>query len=112
MTLRIYSGNTTGGQLVQTRTTSASAGSWSVDASPALATASTPRAQRRGWHREPRAEPPTTFTVTSADITPPAVTLTSPANGSSSQNHTPLYTGGAGTASGDLPTITVTSIWA
>jgi hypothetical protein len=50
---------------------------------------------------------PTTFTVTSADITAPAVSLTTPANGSSGQNHTPLYSGGAGTASGDLPSITV-----
>ena len=79
VTLRIYSGSTTGGQLVQTRTTSASAGSWSVDASPALADGIyTARAAQEDGTGNLGLSQPTTFTVTSADITPPAVTLTSP----------------------------------
>ena len=48
-----------------------------------------------------------TFTVTSADITPPNVTLTTPADGSSGTDSTPQYTGTAGTQPGDLPTITL-----
>jgi hypothetical protein len=37
----------------------------------------------------------------------PAVTLTSPANGSSTNNAEPAFSGAAGTATGDIPTITV-----
>jgi hypothetical protein len=44
-----------------------------------------------------------TFTV---DATPPSVTLTSPANGSSTTNVSPVVSGSAGTAPGDLPTVT------
>ncbi len=44
-----------------------------------------------------------TFTV---DTTPPAVTLTSPANGSTTTSSTEVVGGAAGTASHDLPTIT------
>ena len=108
VTLRIYSGNTTSGQLVQTRTTSASAGSWSVNASPALADGIyTAQARQADSVGNVGLSAPATFTVTSADITPPAVTITTPPNGSSGADTTPLYTGGAGTAPGDLPTITV-----
>jgi hypothetical protein len=108
VTLRIYSGNTSGGQLVQTRTTSASAGSWSVNASPALDDGIyTAQAQQADSVGNVGLSSPATFTVTSADITPPAVTVTTPPNGSSGADPTPLYAGGAGTAPGDLPTITV-----
>ena len=108
VTLRIYSGNTTGGQLVQTRTTNASAGSWSVNASPALADGIyTAQAQQADSVGNVGVSAPATFTVTSADITPPAVTITTPPNGSSGADTTPLYAGGAGAAPGDLPTITV-----
>jgi hypothetical protein len=108
VTLRIYSGNSTGGQLVQTRTTSATAGSWSVNASPALADGIyTARAEQTDGAGNLGLSPARTFTVTSADITPPAVSLATPADGSSGQDHTPVYAGGAGTASGDLPTITI-----
>ena len=74
-------------QLVQTRTTSASAGSWSVNASPALADGIyTARAEQTDGAGNLGLSAPTTFTVTSADITPPAVTLTTPADGSSGQD--------------------------
>ena len=46
-----------------------------------------------------------TFTV---DTGAPMVTLTSPAGGSSTNDTTPTFCGKAGTASGDLPAITVT----
>ena len=51
------------------------------------------------------------FTVTSADITAPAVTIVQPANGASFTETTPSLAGGAGADVGDLPTITV-KIWA
>src|SRR5207244_4503518 len=41
------------------------------------------------------------------DNNAPAVTLTAPANGSSTNNNKPTFSGAAGTASGDLSTITV-----
>ena len=41
------------------------------------------------------------------DVTPPAVTLTSPADGSSTTDTTPTFAGAAGTAPGDLAPITV-----
>ena len=47
---------------------------------------------------------------TSPDTTPPTVDPTSPAEGSSTRDSTPTISGAAGTASGDLPTITV-KIW-
>ena len=46
----------------------------------------------------------TTFTV---DTTPPHLTLTSPANGSSTSSGSQLLTGSAGIAAGDLPTVTI-----
>jgi len=50
-----------------------------------------------------------TWTVSTAtpDTTPPVVTLTSPANGASVSTGTPTFAGAAGTAPGDLSTITV-----
>ncbi|HET8821756.1 MAG TPA: S8 family serine peptidase, partial [Thermoleophilaceae bacterium] len=47
---------------------------------------------------------------TSVDTTPPDVTLTSPANGSATNDTTPALSGGAGTAAGDSSTVTV-KIW-
>ena len=108
VTLRIYTGNSTGGQLVQTRTTSASAGSWSVNASPELSDGIyTARAEQADGAGNVGQSAAATFTVTSADITPPNVTLATPADGSSGTDSTPQYTGAAGTQPGDLPTITL-----
>ena len=42
-----------------------------------------------------------------ADRTPPAVTLSSPVNGTTVPTSTPFFTGGAGVAPGDLGTVTV-----
>jgi hypothetical protein len=49
--------------------------------------------------------PPVTFTV---DNTPPQVSITSPANGSSSSNPTQVVSGTAETESVDLPAVTIT----
>jgi subtilisin-like proprotein convertase family protein len=46
----------------------------------------------------------------SGDVTPPAVTLTSPADGSATNDTTPTLAGGAGDAAGDSATVTV-KIW-
>lgn len=42
-----------------------------------------------------------------SDTTPPTVTLVTPPNGATINDTTPTYSGGAGTATGDLDTITV-----
>src|SRR5215207_733113 len=42
-----------------------------------------------------------------SDVTAPTVTLTTPANGSTTSDTTPTYSGAAGTATGDLDMITV-----
>jgi hypothetical protein len=47
---------------------------------------------------------PVTFTV---DATPPQITLTSPANGSSASGSSQIVSGSAGTAEGDQPAITI-----
>lgn len=50
---------------------------------------------------------PATYTWT-VDTTAPAVTLTSPANGSATKNAQPTFSGAAGTAPGDASSVTVT----
>ena len=50
------------------------------------------------------ASAPVPFTI---DTTPPVVTITSPANGSSAIGTEQLITGSAGTAEGDLPAVTI-----
>jgi subtilisin-like proprotein convertase family protein len=51
-----------------------------------------------------------TAECSSSDTTPPAVTLTSPADGSATNDTTPTLSGGAGNAAGDSATVTV-KIW-
>jgi hypothetical protein len=48
-----------------------------------------------------------TFIITSGDITPPVVTLTTPPNGSQTNDTTPTFGGVGGTASGDSTTVTI-----
>ena len=111
VTVKVYAGSTVFGSPVETLSTTRSGGNWSVVASPALAdgtyTAQAEQADSAGNVGRSSAN---TFVVTSSDVTPPAVTLTNPPDGSSSSNQTPTFSGGAGTASGDQPTITL-KIW-
>lgn len=103
VTVNVYSGTSVGGTLVQTRTATVSSGTWSVAASPALPDGTyTARAQQSNNAGDTGYSGANTFTV---DTTPPAVTVTSPAAGPSS-NTTPAFAGAAGTAAGDLPGIT------
>jgi hypothetical protein len=95
------------GQPVSTATASGTGGVWSSgNASPVLSdgqyTAVATQESKLGNHRGEAA--PVTFIV---DTTPPHVTLTSPANGSSTTAGSQLVTGTAGTATGDLPQVTV-----
>ena len=79
----------------------------------------TPTAAQAGEHlltvvAQDDADPPASVTRTyvievtgQADTTPPAVSLTSPPDGSSTTNSTPTFSGAAGTAAGDSSSITV-----
>jgi hypothetical protein len=111
VTVKIYDGSTPTGTPVQTLTATPAAGSWSVTPTTPLAdglyTAQAEQSDTAGNIGRSSAN---TFSITADDLTPPAVTLVSPADGSSTTDPTPTLSGGAGTAAGDLPAITV-KIW-
>ena len=107
ITVNVYSGSDPSGTLEQTLTTTQSSGSWSVPASAELPDGTyTARAEQLDDASNLGLSTPSTFTVTTADITPPAVSLTEPANGAST-GPTPTFSGAAGTAPGDSSAITV-----
>jgi hypothetical protein len=106
VTVRIYSGLPTEGTEVQkVESTSPPGTTWSVGPAQTL-TPGTYTAQAEQPHLlEPVGKSaPVTFTI---DTTPPQVTLTSPASGSSTISGTQVIGGAAGTAPGDLAAITV-----
>ena len=105
VTIKIYSGNSASGTLVQTLTTTASNGNYSVAPTTALPDGTfTAVASQSNSDGNTGTSSPITFTV---DTVAPAITLTTPANGSSSINTTPTFSGAAGTAAGDSSTISV-----
>ncbi|HEV8250104.1 MAG TPA: LamG-like jellyroll fold domain-containing protein, partial [Gaiellaceae bacterium] len=111
VTVKVYAGSAVSGSPLQTLTTTQSGGSWSVVASSPLEDGTyTAQAEQADTFGNLGRSSPHTFTVTSRDLTPPSVTLTTPANGSSLVDPTPTLSGAAGTATGDLPTITV-KVW-
>ena len=111
VTVKVYSGPTPTGTPVQTLSTNQSGGVYSVDAQSPLSEGTyTARAEQLDSAGNLGTSGANTFTFTTADITPPSVTLTTPANGSSTQDTTPDLSGSAGTVPGDL-SITV-KIWA
>lgn len=73
---------------------------WSVVADQSLLDGTYTAQATQGTHTSTKVS----FTV---DATPPVVTMTTPSNGSSSIGTSQLVGGSAGTASGDLPTITI-----
>jgi hypothetical protein len=75
--------------------------SWEVTAKPLVDGTYTALAIEPG---APTPNPPVTFTI---DTIPPRVTLTSPTNGSSTSSGSVEVGGEAGTAPGDLPTVTL-----
>jgi len=103
--LKIYPGTRAKGTLVQELTTPTFLdGTWSFSLPEALSPGTyTAKAEQKD-QSGPGESQPVTFTV---DTTPPQVTLTSPANGSSTSSGSQLISGSAGTASGDLPAITI-----
>ncbi|MDQ1679632.1 MAG: large repetitive protein, partial [Frankiaceae bacterium] len=104
VTVRVFSGTSASGSAVQTFTPTLSGGNYTVD-SPGLGngtyTAQTSQGDQAGnvGHSTSR-----TFTV---DTAAPSVTLTAPADGSSSTESSPTFSGAAGTAAGDNSGVTV-----
>jgi Bacterial Ig-like domain len=103
--LKIYKGTTAKGTPVQTLTTPMFLdGTWSFSLPKALSPGTyTADAEQEDLSGTGKSDP-VTFTV---DTTPPQVTLTSPSNGSSTSSGSQEVSGSAGTASGDLPAITI-----
>jgi hypothetical protein len=103
VTVRIYREGT---EVEKVKSTSPPGATWSVG--PALSlppgTYTAQAEQKRLLEAEPGKSPPVMFTI---DTTPPQVTLTSPANGSSAIGSSQLLAGGAGTEPGDQPEVTV-----
>src|SRR5207247_1124427 len=110
ITVRVYAGSTAGGSHIGRATCREAAGSWGVAASAALAggtyTAQAAQDDSAGNHGLSSAN---TFTINTAapDTTPPLVTWPSPAAVPSVTTSSPTFAGAAGTAAGDLSTITV-----
>ena len=110
VTVYVYEGDSVGGPLVQTLTTTQAGGFYSVDAAPDLPdgeyTAQAEQADAVGHTGLSQAN---TFNVDigGIDQTPPTILLTTPASGSSTNDTTPTFAGTAGTHQGDLPAVTV-----
>ena len=105
MTVTIYAGSSATGTPVQTLTAARGAGgAYSVDAAPLAQGSYTAQSAQADAAGNTGRSPASTFAV---DTASPAITLTSPANGSSTSDTTPSFTGTAGTATGDEATVTV-----
>jgi hypothetical protein len=90
-------------------------GQWvSLDATPlvsgnglvSMAVTTTSTTSRSFYARESAANAPQ-LVIETTDVTPPAVTLTEPANGSSTSNAAPIFAGTAGTVVDDSATVRV-----
>jgi Big-like domain-containing protein/calcineurin-like phosphoesterase family protein len=112
----VYGGTSASGSPLQSLSATSSGGAWSVDAAPALPDGTyTAQAAQLDDLGNRGVSAATTFTVASTpveppppgDTTAPAVTLTAPADGSSTADTTPTFSGAAGAAAGDSPTVTV-----
>ena len=105
VTVKVYAGSSVSGSPVQTLTTTATGGAWSVAASSALQEGTyTAQASQPDDAGNTGTSTPVTFTVETA---PPVVTLTTPANGETTNHSTPTFSGTAGTTAGDLPAVTL-----
>jgi hypothetical protein len=107
VTVKVYAGSALAGTPVETLTTTRDGGGgWSVPASPPLGDGVyTVQAQQAGAGGNTGYSTANGFTV---DATPPAPTLTAPADGALTNDSTPTFQGTAGTAAGDSTTVTVT----
>ena len=102
--MKVYSGSTATGSPVETLTTTATAGSWTVDSAGLVEGTYTARAEQDDSGANTGFSDAHSFTV---DTTGPFVSLTAPADGLSTQDTTPTFSGDAGTATGDTDTVNV-----
>ncbi|HEY6596024.1 MAG TPA: Ig-like domain-containing protein, partial [Asanoa sp.] len=106
VSVNVYSGTAATGTPVQTRQATRSGTSWTVDASPALADGTyTAQAEQQDATGNTATSAAHTFTVNTAA---PVVTLTAPADGSSTADATPAFAGSASDRPIDSQTVTVT----
>ena len=106
VTVRIYAGGSPSGKAAaEMDAPVGESGAWTAGPAPSLAGGSyTVQAEQAGAHGKFLLSAPIAFTV---DAQAPQVTLVSPANGSSTASLSPTLSGSAGSAEGDLPTITI-----
>ena len=113
----VFAGTSTSGSPLQTLTAARLGNAWSVEpVSPLVNGTYTARARQSDAVGNAGASTANTFIVAASpfdpppvlDITPPNVSLATPANGASTNDTTPTFSGGAGTESGDAGTVTVT----
>ena len=109
VTVKVYAGVSATGTPVQTLTaTRGAGGAYSVDASPPLPEGTyTARAEQVDESGNLGLSSANTFMVTFGDVTPPVVTLTSPPNGSQTNDMTPAFSGVGGTTTGDSTAVTI-----
>jgi large repetitive protein len=106
VTVRIYAGGSPSGKAVAEMDAPVSeSGAWTAGPAPSLPGGGyTVQAEQASAHGKFFLSAPIAFTV---DAQAPQVTLASPASGSSTASLSPTLSGSAGSAEGDLPTITV-----
>jgi hypothetical protein len=103
--LEIYAGATAAGSPVRTIAVSPLGASWSATVGEALGDGTyTARAEQSDEAGNIATSAPSTFTV---DATPPAVHVTTPADGSFVNSSKPVLSGTAGSGPGDQATVTV-----
>jgi len=108
ITIKLYSGTTNTGTPVQTlQTTRQPGGAYTVDAAPLSSGSYTAQAEQNDAAGNTGRSTTTTFTVNAADTTAPVVTLTTPADGTATDEVPLVFTGTAGTLPGDSPSLVV-----
>jgi hypothetical protein len=111
----IYSGASVSGSPLRTLTAPRLGGTWSAElGAPLPDGVYTARAQQSDSAGNTGVSGANTFVVAAGpfdppplDTTPPTVSLVTPADGSSGNDTTPTFSGGAGTQSGDASTVTL-----
>jgi len=108
VTVKIYAGSAPVGSPVQTLTaTRDSFGAFAINSSALVEGTYTAQAEQSDLGGNLGQSIAVTFAV---DLTGPTISLTAPANGSSSSNPTPSFQGTAGTTAGDSTAVTV-KVW-
>lgn len=106
VTVRIFNGFGATGSAIHTISgVNVGGGRWSTDPPQPLALGSYSASVSQMDSGGNEGSATVNFSV--VDVAPPNVTVSSPGNGSTTSDTTPQLAGGAGTASGDLPAVTV-----